>query len=100
MGYLTFFFFSLEELRLPHAATSPAKILGRRALRPRHDIDTLRSRMTFSRCLQRQEGGAIQTMAEKIVNNSEVTRCCCSQISPAVRSVSARERMLVAMLFR
>jgi hypothetical protein len=56
--------------------------------------------MSFARCLQAQEGGAIQTRAEKVINIGNVMCINCLQISPTVRSVSARAWMLVAMLFR
>jgi hypothetical protein len=50
---------------------------------------TLQSRMFLVRCLQAQEGGAIQTRAEKVVKIGEVTRINCSQISPAFRGFAA-----------
>jgi hypothetical protein len=64
----------LNGLRLPHPATSLVKVLGRRTLRSRHDMDTLRSKPSLARCLQAQEGGAIQTKPQKVVKIGEV-RC-------------------------
>jgi hypothetical protein len=67
------FFLWFEEFKLPDAATSSAKILGQRAPRARHYVDTWEPRMSFSRCLQAQKHGAIQITAKKVVNIGEVT---------------------------
>jgi uncharacterized Fe-S center protein len=63
-------------------------------------MDVVWSRMSFSRCLQAQEGGAIQIRTKKVVKIDEVTCINCSQISPTVRYVWGRAWMLVGILFR
>jgi hypothetical protein len=47
-----------------------------------------------------QEGGIIQTKAQNVVNIGEVPGINWSQTSSTVRSVSARARILVAMLIK
>jgi hypothetical protein len=44
-----------------------------RALRARRDLDTLRSKMSFSVCFQAQKAGPIQIRAKKVVDFGEVT---------------------------
>jgi hypothetical protein len=56
--------------------------------------------MSFSRCPQAQDGGAIQIRVTKIVKIGEVMCINCSQISRTGRSVWARTWILVAVLFR
>jgi hypothetical protein len=75
----------LKALRLRHAADSRTKIFSRRALRARYDTIAFRSGLFLARCLQAQEGGAVQARAEKVVKTGEVSGINCSQVSPAFR---------------